>query len=235
MYRPCRLSVWETRRTPAPRPCRSRRARARPPTAPHRGGPAALRVGLPDGGRRRSGTRGRGERPHGRRLQARPRAQPQGQAAGLLAIFLTAQIGRAGRWRPVGRSRVGRAGLEVTAPGLSKSIPGGAPAPGLLNTLVQTSAVTRRSAWPKGHPQAYEDVRRRRAPLSAPRCVNVCSRVPGLQLSTPPPLLAVTCAYLRASHRLPFDADADAANAHRRECTNNTGSACAQWPARPCF
>lgn len=84
------------------------------------------------------------------------------------------------------------------------------PPPPPLRSLRPSSKLgrlTRRSACPKGHPRAYDGGAR------TPRFV--CSRMPTPR-STPPPL-AVTCAYVRTSHRLPFGADA--ANAHRLECT----------------
>ena len=168
-----RLSV--SRRRPRRLPA-SRRARVRGLPPPRTGPTAAAPPRCASACR--TGDAGVVVRAVGARAptQARPSLKP-----GLLAIFLTAQIGRAGRWRPVGRSRVGRAGLEVTAPGLSKSIPGGAPAPGLLNTLVQTSAVTRRSAWPKGHPS----IRGCQAAARTIKRTTLCERVlPRARLAT---------------------------------------------------
>ena len=119
-----------------------------------------------------------------------------------------------GRTRDHTRNRIPNRMYEIryvpgaaSTPRTSFPVPSATAAP-LFNTLVaKLGRLTRRSACPKGHPRAYDGGAR------TPRFV--CSRMPTPR-STPPPL-AVTCAYLRTSHRLPFGADA--ANAHRLECT----------------
>ena len=95
----------------------------------------------------------------------------------------------------------------ASTPRTSFPVPSATAAP-LFNTLVQTRPFDETLRLPQGSPPC---LRRWRAHTTF--CVLPHAHP---TIDTPAPL-AVTCAYLRTSHRLPFGADA--ANAHRLECT----------------